>query len=181
MCLAYSAALVIKKLSIVAIAVVVLGTVVAAAFPREWKVTRSIVIAAPPAKIHPLVVDLKRWQDWSPWTRALDPQLRNIYEGPSDGVGAKWAWLGPVMGRGTITIIEADETTGIALEQRIESDDVNAHAKISYTVEGEGTRVTWTDEGTLPPMSGFFRGTVESELGAHFDAALAKLKKLVEQ
>ncbi|MBL8914216.1 MAG: SRPBCC family protein [Archangium sp.] len=171
----------IKKLSIAVIAVVVLGALVAAALPREWKVSRSIVIAAPAAKIHPLIVDLKRWQDWSPWTRSLDPQLRNIYEGPADGVGAKWAWLGPKMGRGTITIVEEDAATGIALEERIESDDVNAHARIAYAAEGDGTRVTWTDEGTLPPMSGLFRGSVETELGAHFDAGLAKLKQLAEQ
>lgn len=160
--------------------VVVLGAVVAAALPREWKVTRSIVIAAPPAKIHPWLADLKRWQDWSPWTRALDPQLRNIYEGPPDGAGAKWSWLGPKLGRGTIAIVECDEARGLSLELRIESDDVNAHAELTYAVEGEATRVTWVDHGTLPPLAGLFRGTVERELGARFDSGLAKLKQLAE-
>jgi hypothetical protein len=172
---------VIKKFSIGVIALVVLGALVALVLPREWKVTRSIVIDAPPAKIHPWLIDLKRWQDWSPWTRALDPQLRNIYEGPQDGVGARWAWLGPTMGRGQLEIVDADETRGLALDQKIESDEVNAHARIEYSVENGATRVTWVDSGTLPLFGGLFLGTVEERLIAHLDAGLAKLKTTVEQ
>ncbi|MFT3707514.1 MAG: SRPBCC family protein [Archangium sp.] len=171
----------IKKFSIAVIAVVVLGAVVASVLPREWKVTRSIVINAPPAKIHPWLIDLKRWQDWSPWTRAIDPQLRNIYEGPQDGIGARWAWLGPTMGRGQIEIVDADPKRGIALDQKIESDEINSHARIEYADEAGATRVTWTDSGTLPLFGGVFLGTVESDLTAHLDAALAKLKTLAEQ
>ena len=92
----------IKKIAIALVAAVLLALGVGLALPREWKVEQQVVIHKPPARIHPLLFDLRRWQDWSVWTRAMDPQLRNTYEGPQDGVGAKWLWLGPKMGRGRI-------------------------------------------------------------------------------
>lgn len=169
----------IKKFAIGLTLAVVAGLGVAAALPRTWKVERSILIAAPAEKIVPLVVDLKRWQDWSPWTRAMDPALRNIYEGQQDGVGAKWSWLGPQMGSGKIEIVAVDAQS-IEIEECIESAEPNARAWFRFSAEGEGTRVTWRDEGTLPPLGGLFRATVEEELGAHFEKGLSKLKGIVE-
>ena len=79
----------IKKFAIALIALIAVTLAVGLALPRGWEVEQQVVIAAPPQKIHALLFDLKRWQDWSVWTRAMDPQLRNTYEGPQDGVGAK--------------------------------------------------------------------------------------------
>jgi carbon monoxide dehydrogenase subunit G len=172
---------VIKKFAILLVAA--LGLTMGAAFflPRAWRVEQQIVIAAPPAKVHAMLFDLKRWQEWSVWTRALDPLLRNTYEGPQDGVGARWLWLGPTMGRGQIVIVASDPERGIELDQAIESEMVNSHATLSLTREGEGTRVTWIDEGTLPPVvGGFFRATVEQELASNLERSLQKLKALLE-
>ena len=96
-------------------------------------------------------------------------------------MGAKWLWLGPKMGRGRIEIVASDPRRGIDLDEAIESDVVNAHASLTFVAEGEGTRVTWRDEGTLPLIAGgFFRGTVEEMLNTHFAAGLLKLKTAVE-
>lgn len=171
----------IKKFAISLLALLLLGVAVAFALPRSWKVERSVVIEAPVDRIHPLINDLKRWQDWSVWTRAMDPQLRNIYEGPQDGVGARWEWMGPTMGRGAIEITTSDPELGLTLDERIEGDVVNAHASLTYTREGSGTRVTWTDEGQLPPFGGLFLSTVETTLAAHFEQSLAKLKTHAEK
>ncbi len=171
----------IKKIAIALIALVLLVGVGAAALPRTWRVEQQVVIASSPERIHPFLNDLKRWQEWSPWTRALDPQLRNMFEGPQDGVGARWSWLGPKMGQGRIEIVESDPTQGIALSEALESPTENARARIRFTREGAQTRVTWTDEGTLPLMvGGFFKGTVETRLSAHLATGLQKLKVLVE-
>ena len=43
------------------------------------------------------------------------------------------------MGRGEIEITEADEAHGIALAQKIESDDVNAYGRLEYSVENGAT------------------------------------------
>lgn len=171
----------IKKFAIAVIAAVALTFGVGLWLPRGWRVEREVLIDAPPERVYALLFDLKRWQEWSVWTRAMDPLLRNTYEGPQEGVGAKWLWLGPQMGRGRLVITAADPAKGLELEQAIESDTVNSHASLRFTVEGGKTRVTWTDEGTLPPLvGGLFRGTVEQKLSVHLATSLERLKSLLE-
>lgn len=170
----------IKKIAIALIAVVLIALGVGLSLPRDWEVERAILINSTPERIAPFIIDLKRWQEWSVWTKAFDPLMRNTYEGPADGVGAKWLWLGPTMGRGRIEIVAADNTRGIELEQALESELANAHATIAFTVEGTQTRVTWRDRGTLPVLGGVFLGHVEATLGNNFEVSLEKLKSLVE-
>lgn len=171
----------LKKIAIAVVAAVLAVLGVAAVLPRSWSVERSIVIRSTPERIYPFLFDLRRWQEWSAWTRAIDPLVRHTYEGPQDGVGAKWIWMGPRMGRGQLEIVAADPSTGIELAQAIESEVVNAKASLRFSREAEGTRLTWRDEGTLPLLvGGFFRGTVEELLAAHLDASLEKLKATVE-
>lgn len=171
---------VIKKIAL-ALVFAVLGTVgVGLLLPRSWSVERSIVIDRPASQIYPLLFDLRRWQEWTVWTKAMDPLVRHSYEGPQDGVGAKMIWLGPKLGRGRIEITAAEATTGIELDEALESDLVNAHASLEFAAEGERTRVTWRDEGTLPLGAGIFLGTMEETLGSHLDASLKKLKATVE-
>jgi hypothetical protein len=172
---------VIKKFAIALVAAVIVSIGAGALLPRGWRVERQVVIDAPPERIYGMLFDLKRWQDWCVWTRAMDPLLRNTYEGPQEGVGAKWLWLGPKMGRGSLMIVAADPARGIVLDQAIESEQVNAHASISLSPEGTSTRVTWVDEGTLPPIfGGLFRATVEDGLAGHMAASLSKLEALLE-
>lgn len=149
--------------------------------PRSWAVERSVVIQSTPDRIYPLLADLRRWQEWSAWTKQLDPLVRHTYEGPRDGVGARWIWMGPKMGRGQLELTAASPTAGIELAQAIESERVNSRASLRFSFEGGATRVTWSDEGTLPPVvGGFFLGTVEDLLSQHLEASLQKLKTLVE-
>lgn len=140
-----------------------------------------MVIAAPPAAIHPFVSNLRKWQEWAVWTKELDPQVKNTWSGPEEGVGAGWAWLGPKMGRGKIVVTASDVATGVKLDEAIEGDEINAHATFSYVVVGASTRVVWVDEGTLPPvLGGYFRGMIEKMLGENFEKGLEKLKSVVE-
>lgn len=154
--------------------------VVAFALPRAWHVEESIVIAAPPERIHHFVGTLRRWHEWADWNKEFDPQGRHSYSGPEDGVGSEWAWLGPRLGRGRVKVVEADAHRGLLLEETIEAEQVNAHGRIAYTPEGQGTRVTWTDEGTLPVMGGLFRAAHEERLSAHLRRSLATLAQKVD-
>lgn len=171
----------IKKIAIALVVVIALAAGVGAALPRTWRVEQSVVIASPPERIFPFINDLKRWQEWTVWTHAMDPHLHNIFEGNQDGVGARWSWLGPKMGNGTMEIVESSPLTGIALSEAIETPTENARASLRFTREGDSTRVTWVDEGTMPfIVGGFFRAEVETQLSANFATSLAKLKALVE-
>jgi hypothetical protein len=173
-----------KTLRVVAMIVVgllLLLISVGALLPRGWRVERSVVIEAPVERVHPLISTLRRWQEWSVWTRELDPLVRHTFEGPERGVGARWSWLGPKMGRGSLQITWEDPARGVTLAQAIEDESSNARASFTYTAEPTGTRVTWVDEGVLPVvLGGFFRSMVEARLGANLEAGLQKLKRVVE-
>ena len=74
----------ILKRIIAVIGIVVILLLVAAFFlPRHVTVARSIEIDAAPAEIYPLVADLRRTSEWSPWLELdpdteLDPETENV-------------------------------------------------------------------------------------------------------
>ncbi len=164
------------------VGLVVVVTVVGLLLPRQWHVEQSIVINASPEHIHPLVNDLKLWQSWAAWTRDMDPEVKNEYGGPASGVGAWWAWQGPKMGLGKMTITKSDVASGVWVDEMIETREaVNAHGSLTWTQEGGGTKVTWVDTGTLPPMGGYFVGMINDMLGNNFEQGLKNLKAEVEK
>jgi len=58
---------------------------------------------------------------------------------------------------------------------------VNARGSLTWTQEGGGTKVTWVDSGTLPPMGGYFVGMINDMLGNNFEQGLKHLKAEVEK
>lgn len=174
----------VKYVRLVAVgAVIFVALLVALGFvlPRRWHVERSVQVAAPPERIYPMVTNLRRWQEWSAWTRDVDPLARRSYQGPEEGVGAGAAWAGPTLGRGKLVIVSSVAEHGVKLDQAIEGEQLNSHASVRFERNGDGTKVTWTDEGSLPPVLGaYLRATVEERLGAGLEASLAKLKAKVE-
>lgn len=141
---------------------------------------RSIVIAAPPAAVHPLLADLHAWTKWSPW-EGLDADLKRTYAGPEQGVGARYAWAGKKSGEGSMVI------TGVTPE-RVELDldfvkPFKASNKVVFRLdpEGSGTRVTWRMSGTRNVLLAVM-GTLffDSMLRKDFDKGLAKLKAAAE-
>ncbi len=171
----------LRKVAIALVGLAGLIVLIGLVLPRTWHVERSIVINAASHRIHPFISNLHEWQAWSVWSKELDPQVRNSFEGEQDGVGAKWSWLGPKMGRGRVEIESSDPRFGVELDEAIESETVNAHGRFSYSAEGKATRVRWQDEGMLPPvLGGYFRGSVEEQLKAAFQTGLEELKRKVE-
>lgn len=172
---------VVKYIAYALFGAAVVIAVVGAMLPRTWKVERKTTIAAPPELIFPRVANLQRWQEWAAWNNKMDPQVVNTYSGPSEGVGAHWAWTGPKMGTGAMTITRAEASSGVWVDEQIEGDKVNAHGSITWAAQGDQTVVTWRDEGTLPPLiGGFFRGYIEEMLRGHFDKGLEGLKAEAE-
>lgn len=158
--------------AITAAAIVLVGLMLG----RTWKVEVVHTIAAPPIAVHAFVDDLRQWKNWAGWNNAVDPELQHEYSGPERGVGATWTWNGPVMGHGRIRIDRSEPEHGVWLVEAIESETDNAKGSITFEPTPEGTRVTWRDEGKLPPViGGFFRKTVQQALQAHFERGLREL------
>lgn len=168
---------------LMAVGLLLVCTVLGLLLPNaRWSVERSVEVAAPPAAIHPFVEDFRAWEAWAARDAERDPTRKVSYSGAAKGVGASFSWVGDELGRGTITITESDPERGVWFDEMIESDAINARGSITYTAAQGGTRVTWTDEGELPPLVGqLLEGSIEQRLGDHFAAGLEQLRRLVEQ
>jgi len=177
---------VLKIVLVVALVLAVLVVGIGLALPRDWNVERSILIQAPPSKIHPWVEAPSRWNDWFAWEEMKsDPTYKVWTSGPEKGVGATYQWTGDAAGRGRIVITSSDPASGVYLDEWIEADpagEKNASGTIVYTAaDGGATRVTWSDQGKLPPVvGGFVRGLVSDAIGQAFEKGLANLKTKVE-
>jgi uncharacterized membrane protein len=171
----------VGRIALGVLAVLVVLALVGALRSRQWHVEQSVIINAPPARIHPFIEDLRKWPEWTVWNKGLDPKVVWTWEGPDRGVGARWAWNGPVMGKGRLEIVESDPEKGVRVDEAIESEVVNAHGHLAYSAAGGGTKVTWVDEGVLPAIVGsYFRGMIEQMLNDNLAQGLAKLKATVE-
>lgn len=153
--------------------------------PAKWTVSRSMLIKAPVENIHAYVSNLKKWQEWTPWTTEKDSSLKYNYEGPESGVGAKSLWTSDKMGSGSITIKESDPAKGINYDLFIDMGSMqsNLFGEIAYRPEAEGIEVTWTDRGDSEKnlMKRWMSLFMDSMLGKELTSGLEKLKALVEK
>jgi hypothetical protein len=173
------------QMAIVIMLAIALGIflAVAARQPDEFSVTRSAVMGAPAPAIFPHVNDLHKWDGWSPWAK-LDPNAKNSFEGPGQGVGAKMSWEGNnKVGEGSMTITEShpDELVRFRLEFKKPMQATNI-AEFVFLTEGDKTKVTWTMSGKnnfIGKVVGLVMNC-EKMVGGQFENGLDSLKKIVE-
>ena len=166
-------------------AVIVVLVIVVAMQPATFRVTRSAVIAAPPARVFEEVNDLHRWVAWSPWQK-LDPAMTQTYDGPPAGVGSTMAWSGnnkAGQGRMNITESRPAELVRFALEF-IRPFRANHAAEFTFEPIGGGseTRVNWSMSGDKNFMSKAFGLIMNMDklIGADFEKGLTQLKTIAE-
>ena len=73
--------------------IVVLFVIVVAMRPSEFRVSRSLAMAAPAETAFEQVNTLRNWEAWNPWGK-VDPNCKLTYEGPPSGTGASYSWAG---------------------------------------------------------------------------------------
>ncbi len=145
----------------------------------DWRVERSVTIAARPEQVFAHLGDLNRWSGWTFWNATTDPTSTWRFEG-KPGAGQTMSWEGKTMGRGTITLTSATPQSGVAYRSVIEHFDGTGEISLGATVGA--TTVTWVDRGdvgwNLPAR--FFVKSIETTLGPEFGKGLDRLKVLVE-
>jgi hypothetical protein len=173
----------LKKILIVAAIFVVILIVVVALQPSEFRVARSIVIAAPPATVFSKVNDLRTWQQFSPWAK-LDPNAKVTFAGPETGVGSSFAWAGnSEVGEGTMTLVESRPHELIRFKlQFVKPFEGTNDAEFTFTPVGAQTEVTWRMSGHnnfLFKAVGLFIDC-EKMIGSQFEEGLRNLRVLSE-
>jgi hypothetical protein len=151
--------------------------------PDEFKIERSIAVAAPPEKVLPLLNDLRAWQTWSPWAHK-DPNVKSEFSGAATGVGAAFAWDGnKKVGKGRMEIVEATAKR-VAYKLDFEKPfEGHNRAEISLEPAGSGTMVRWVMTGPDPlvakVMCSFFDR--DKMVGRDFEQGLASIKEIAER
>jgi uncharacterized protein YndB with AHSA1/START domain len=171
------------KIAIGLAAVVVGGLVLVALQPSEFRVERSLSIAAPRNVVFAKVNDFHQWDTWSPWAK-LDPDAKHTFEGPASGTGAVVGWSGSdTMGEGRMTITESQpgELVRLRLDFKRPFPATNT-AEFTFKPEGARTLVTWSMEGPKPFIvkAVSLVKDMDAMLGGYFDQGLANLRSVTE-
>jgi hypothetical protein len=151
--------------------------------PSTAGAERSIVVAATPEDVYARLIDLKKFNEWSPWAK-LDPEAKYSFEGSPEGPGQimKWSSAHPQVGSGSQEIMEATphEQIEIALDF---GERGNGRSWYKLTPEGAGTRVSWgfTTELGNDPVMRWMGLKVGDWIAADFDKGLSALKNAVEK
>jgi uncharacterized protein YndB with AHSA1/START domain len=150
--------------------------------PRQYAVERSIEIAAPPAKIFPLLEDPHAWTKWTVWQQR-DPQMKLDYRGPEKGQGAGWSWDSKTEGKGSMEFTRVEASRLVEYRLAFPEFNMSSTGKLELTPAGNNTKVTWTNAGDLGrnPITRYFGLVMDSMVGKDFRAGLENLKALVEK
>ena len=80
--------------------------------PPDSRFSAASQIAAPPAKVYPLIADPRQWKTWAIWNQR-DSAMQIQYSGPESGTGAKWSWQSKTEGNGIMEFTAATPNEGI--------------------------------------------------------------------
>ena len=173
----------LKKILIALAALVLILVVLGLVLPADYSVSRSVVIAAEPGRVHELVGDLKRWPEWTPW-QEYDPTVETTLGDVSAGVGASQSWTS-ASGEGRLRFTQCDAATGVAYDMAFIDDghETPAQGSLTYRSAGAGTEVVWHMEGQIemPVIGPYFALLMGSFVGPEFEKGLSKLKAATEK
>lgn len=170
-------------LALIALIVAVV-LIIASLKPDSFRVQRSIVINAAPARVYGLLEDFDAWRAWSPW-EDKDPAMTRSRNGPSMGVGATYAWEGnKAVGKGSMQITEMQPPQRLLIKLDFTAP-FEAHNMAEFTLvdQGASTQLTWAMYGPSPFISKLMTTfiSLDKMVGNDFQKGLERLKALAER
>ena len=173
----------LKTILILAVVAIVGFVILVLTRPADFRLTRSTIIAAPPAVVFAQVNDFHQWQAWSPWAK-MDPNAMNTFEGPPQGVGSKFSWAGNnKVGAGSMTITESRPSDLVQLRlEFIRPFTATNRTEFTFQPQDGKTLVTWTMTGQNNFIAKAFSLFMDCEkmVGPDFEKGLANLKAVAE-
>lgn len=172
----------LKRVVVAVVGLVALLLVIGLLLPSGFKVQRSVQVAAPPAKVYPLIADPRQWKNWSVWNQR-DPAMQMQYSGADSGAGAKWSWQSKTEGNGEMEFTSAIPNERIVYALSFPDMGMTSRGELQLVPDGAGTRITWTNEGDMGgnPINRYFGVMMDSMVGPDFEAGLNNLKAAAER
>jgi hypothetical protein len=173
----------IKKILLVLLLLILAFCVVVALRPADFRITRSITVAAPAAAIFPLVNDFHQWEAWSPWAK-LDPKMSQDYGGSPAGTGATYHWAGnSEVGEGKMTITESRPSDLVSIRlEFLKPIAATNQADFTFQPQGNDILVTWTMTGrnNFVGKAAHLVMNIDKMVGKDFEKGLGQIKALAE-
>jgi uncharacterized protein YndB with AHSA1/START domain len=173
------ARLLLRTLLVLLILLVAIGLLL----PDSARVERSILIAAPPARVFPQVNDLHAFHAWSPWA-ALDSDTRYSFEGPEQGVGARMTWHSEQsnVGSGNMRIVRSDPPREVETHLDFGGKGGGTATFLLTPEDSDKTLVTWRFDTRFGwDLFGRYVGLMLDKIvGASYEKGLQTLKQRVE-
>lgn len=171
----------IKYLLICLVSLAVLLGAAGLFLPDSAHVERSITINAPASEVFPLVNNMKRFNEWSPWA-AIDPNASYEYSGPDAGPGATMSWSSedPSLGEGSMKITASSpERVETYLDFGVQGD---ANSYVTLVESGDVTVVTWGFDTEFGGdiIQRYFGLAMDALVGPSYEEGLSRLKSVVE-
>lgn len=157
--------------------------IIVATRPDEYRVSRTVTIAAPAPAIFDQINTPKNWEAWNPWGK-VDPNMKLTYDGPASGVGASYAWVGNnQVGEGKMTVTESKPVELVRFRLDFYKPMAGtSDAEFTFKPDGDKTTVTWSMSGKnnfiAKAMCLFM--DMDKMVGGQFEKGLADLKQVVE-
>jgi hypothetical protein len=151
--------------------------------PSRWSVERRIDVVAPPARVFAELDDLRAWRHWSPWQESAYPGLEFRYGGAPRGVGAEVSWDSEATGDGRLRIETSDPPRELGFTMTFQRGRIRARDTLRLApLAGGGTRVTWSDRGTLGRtlLGRLSLPVIEKSMGRDLERGLAQLAAVAE-
>jgi uncharacterized protein YndB with AHSA1/START domain len=173
----------IRNILIVVVLAIAGLLVFAATRPDIFTLRRSLLIQAPPEKLHALINDMRAFNTWNPYDKK-DPAMQGSYSGPAAGPGARYVFKGNKdVGEGSLEITSsAPNQIGMSLDM---SAPMEAHNQITFTLvpRAGGTEVTWAMQGACPFIAKLLGVFIDMDamIGRDFEAGLASLRQIAER
>ncbi len=152
--------------------------------PSHYQAEKELVMEAAFEDIYPYLTDLKKWNDWTAWSKKEDPSLEIRYEGNETGAGSKQIWKGNKMGDGELMLTESNPGDGVYYVMKMNEGNVEMKGSIVFRpVNPTRTKVLWNMGGELGnnPIFRYFGLLMENMVEKDLELGLKNLKEIVEK
>lgn len=167
----------------IVLAIIVIIIVLAVIAPKNYDVSRSIVIKKPLPEVFQYLKLLKNQDNWSPWAEK-DPNMEKSFIGIDGKVGFVSVWVGNKdVGEGE------QEITGIVENEVVKSQlrflkpfKSTSDAYLRVTEDADDTLVTWgfSGDNKFPISIMMLFMNMDKTVGKDFEYGLKKLKGILE-
>lgn len=172
---------ILKFIGIILLILIALYIVACFFGPTRIDAQRSTNIDAPAPIIYSQIVDLKKWESWSPWIEA-DTSIQTTYGEKTVGVGASYSWIDGDGTTGNLEIVEAEKNTSLKTKIQFGNSPGFSNGEWTFNPSDTGTTVTWhmTNDTDIPFLARAAMLNFNEEIGSDFEKGLSNLKEIAE-